>query len=199
MDRYSRMVALLKVLLPLAALGILSTLFLLSRSVVPTATIPFSERDVAERVESRQITRPYFSGTTTDGGDIVVRAELLHPGGPDEPSEAEGVSGRIVMADGVRLQLEADRVSVSPGQDRARFAGNVKIVSSTGIRVWTEQLDARIDIVAGETPGPVRATGPMGDLEAGKMEYAAKKRGDPLHMLFKNGVKLIYDPAKTKD
>lgn len=193
------MVALLKVLLPLAALGILSTLFLLSRSVVPTATIPFSERAVAERVESRQITRPYFSGTTTDGGDIVVQAELLHPGGPDEPSEAEGVSGRIVMADGVRLQLEADRVSVSPGQDRARFAGNVKIVTSTGIRVWTEQLNARIDIVAGETPGPVRATGPMGDLEAGKMEYAAKKRGDPLHMLFKNGVKLIYDPAKKKD
>ena len=45
MDRYSRMVAIFKVLLPLAALAILSTLFLLSRTIDPTTTIPFADQD----------------------------------------------------------------------------------------------------------------------------------------------------------
>ncbi len=45
-DRYSRMVALLKVSLPLIALGILSTLFLVSRAVDPPMTIPFADSEV---------------------------------------------------------------------------------------------------------------------------------------------------------
>ena len=43
MDRYSRMIAFLKVLLPLMALALLSTLFLLSQNTEPMASIPFAE------------------------------------------------------------------------------------------------------------------------------------------------------------
>lgn len=199
MDPYSRTVAFLKVLLPLVALGILSTLFLLSRSIDPTATIPFSEQDVADRVRSQQVTEPYFSGTTAQGDDIVVHASVARPGGPGTPASAEDVDARITMADGVKVALRSDTVSYEAGREFATFSGNVRITSSTGFVVTTEQLDTSLEDMSGSTPGEVRATGPLGDLTAGRMEFATKNKGGPLHMVFKNRVKLVYDPAKTKD
>ena len=58
MDRYSRMVTFLKVLLPLAALALLSTLFLISRGINTKATIPFAAHEIEERMRGQQITAP---------------------------------------------------------------------------------------------------------------------------------------------
>ena len=43
-DSYSRLVQIGKIVLPLVALGILSTLFLFSGEVDPEAAIPFAEK-----------------------------------------------------------------------------------------------------------------------------------------------------------
>lgn len=199
MDLYSRMVAIFKVLLPLAALALLSTLFLLSRSIDPTATIPFSQQDVSERVRGQQVTEPFFSGTTADGDDIVVHAALARPGGPESPAEAETITARIIMADGVRIVLGARRASVDMASDIATFSGDVRVSSTDGLVVRTEELVAALGKVEGRTTGVVRGTGPMGRFDAGRMEYAAKNRGEPLHMVFKDGVKLIYQPKQPEN
>ena len=54
MDRYSRMIVWLKVLLPLMALALLSTLFLLSRNVDPLASIPFAQAEIDERLKEKK-------------------------------------------------------------------------------------------------------------------------------------------------
>lgn len=199
MDLYSRMVALLKVLLPLAALGILSTLFMLSRSVDPTANLPFSEQDVTARIRGQQVTEPFFSGTTAQGDDIIVHASTARPGGPDKPAGAENVTARIIMSDGVRIMLRANSATVPPEQDRATLTGDVHIRSTSGLVVTTQELHTSLDKVEGETPGQVEGDGPLGHITAGRMEFSAKNKGGPLHMVFKNGVKLVYDPAKVKE
>ncbi|MFC6688988.1 hypothetical protein [Jhaorihella thermophila] len=199
MDFYSRMVAFLKVLLPLAALGILSTLFLLSRSIDPTANIPFSEKDVTERIRGQQVTKPFFSGTTAKGDDIIVQARVARPGGPGKPAEAEDVTARMISPDGVRIDVRSDVLSVDFDREAATFAGNVRIRSSAGMEVITDRLEAETDRVAGRTPGEVRATGPMGDLTAGRMAFEELREGGPIHMVFKGGVKLVYDPAEQKE
>lgn len=48
------------------------------------------------------------------------------------------------------------------------------------------------------SPGPVRATGAIGKLTAGNMQISAKTEGGPVHMLFKNGVKLLYEPQQPE-
>ena len=194
MDFYSRMVRLLKVLLPLAALALLSTVFLLSRGIDPTATIPFSDQDVSDRIGSQQVTRPFFSGTTSSGEDIVVNASLVRPGGPDKPAEAENISARIIMADGTRIALRANTASVALDADMATLSGDVSMASTSGFTVVTETLNTALRRVAGNTPGTVRGTGPLGEFTARRMEFAAKTDGGPVHMVFKDGVKLIYDP-----
>lgn len=197
-DLYSRIVAFLKVLLPLAALAILATLFLLSRGAKYDSAIPFAETEVAERTEGQQITQPLFSGTTPNGDEIIVSAAVARPGGETKPAEATTVSARLTRADGQRVTLDSDLASIDLPADMATFSGDVRVATSTGIIVHTDVLKTALQGVSGNTPGRVTGTAPFGDLEAGQMEFGAKSPGEPLHMLFKSGVKLVYDPKKTE-
>lgn len=198
MDLYSRIVAYLKVLLPLAALALLSTLFLLSRSIDPTGTIPFAKHEMEERVRGQQITAPFFSGTTDDGDEITISARLARPAGDGGLAGAEDLRARMNMATGGQIDLAADTGSVAPDQDLASFAGNVRVTTSTGYTIETERLNASLSAVAGDTPGEISAEGPIGTFTAGRMQIGAKNEGGPIHMLFKNGVKLVYDPKKPE-
>ena len=121
--------------------------------------------------------------------DVTIR-----PGGPDKPAEAENISARIIMADGTRIALRANTASVALDADMATLSGDVSMASTSGFTVVTETLNTALRRVAGNTPGTVRGTGPLGEFTAGRMEFAAKTDGGPVHMVFKDGVKLIYDP-----
>jgi len=198
MDRYSRMVAFLKVLLPLAALGLLSTLFLISRSVNTEATIPFAEHEIEERMRGQQITAPFFSGTTAQGDEITVTASIARPGGPASPAVAADLVAVIRMADGGRLTLSSDSGAVQIDKDIASFSGNVEITSAAGLLVTTDLLNATLSGISADSPGPVQAKGPIGTLNAGTMQLQTKTEGGALHMLFNNGVKLVYDPRKSE-
>ncbi len=188
------MVALLKVLLPLAALGILSTLFMLSRSGDPVATIPFAEHEMANRMRDQQVTAPFFSGTTDKGDEIIVTASLARPERAGAPAEATDLNARIIMADGVRITLTSDTGAVAIDKNVATFTGNVTITASTGFVVQTDTLNTALNGISGNTPGTITGTGPIGDFTAGQMLIREQSDGGPLHMVFKKGVKLIYDP-----
>ncbi|MDU9006598.1 hypothetical protein [Sedimentitalea todarodis] len=198
MDRYSRTVAFLRVLLPLSALAILATLFLLSRSQDQVAVIPFSEADVSARTKGQQVTRPVFSGTTTKGEEIIVTADSARPGNDTTPGDADNLSARLKLAGGQLIKLRSDAGSLNPVGDIATFEGNVRIETSTGLVVLTEMMNTALDDIEGNTPGTVTGSGPMGDFTAGNMEFSAKSGEGDVHMLFKNGVKLIYDPKQSE-
>lgn len=192
------MVALFKVLLPLAALGILSTLFMLSRSVDPTAKIPFAENDMADRMRDQQVTAPFFSGTTSKGDEIIVTASLARPERDGAPAEATDLTAQITMADGVRITLTSDTGRVAVDKDLATFSGNVVITATNGFVVRTDMLNTALNTISGNTPGTITGTGPFGDFTAGLMQVREKSDGGPLHMLFNKGVKLIYDPKSIE-
>ncbi len=184
--------------MPLSALAILATLFLLSRSEDQVATIPFTDADVSARTKGQQVTRPFFSGTTTNGDEIAVTADSARPGNDTTPGDADNLNARLKTADGQLITLQSDSGSLDPAGDMARFTGNVRIETSTGLVVLTDVLDAALDGIAGSTPGAVTGSGPMGELSAGNMEFSAKSGDGDLHVLFKNGVKLIYDPKQLE-
>ena len=199
MDLYSRMVAFFKVLLPLIALGILATLFLLSRGIDFDAKIPFAESEIARRTNDQRVTAPFFSGTTPGGDEIIVTAAMARPGAADSPAVATNVSARMTRASGARVTLDSDLARLDSSSDMATFTGDVRIATSTGMTLRTEVLNAALSGIAGNTPGTVTGTAPFGDLTAGTMEFGAKNSDAPLHMLFKQGVKLIYTPQKSEN
>ena len=198
MDGYSRLVALLKVLLPLAALALLSTLFLLSRGVDPDATIPFAKTEIQDRLRERQITAPFFSGVTEKGEEILVTATAARPGIFSGNASADNLSGRITLVGGTLVFLSALKGTIEADKNRVSFQGTVDMETSQGFQMTSETLHSALDIVAIESPGLVKGTSPIGTFTAGMMLLTQGSETKDAVLQFKNGVKLIYDPKQIE-
>lgn len=193
MDGYSRLVAWLKVLLPLMAILLLSTLFLLSRSVDPVATLPFAETEIDERLSEQQITDPIFSGTTNSGDRVSISAETMATRS-DKNNKAVDFSAQIDLLSGTRINLVSDQGQFDMSANVSTFSGNVVITTSSGFNLYSEQLIAEFDALLLESPGAVQGDGPFGTLDAGQMRLQREEVGSNAHLVFTNGVKLIYSP-----
>lgn len=199
-DSYSRMVAWLKIVLPLAALALLSTLFLLSRAIDPTSSIPFADTEVQERMRDQQVTEPFYSGTTADGDQIAFMARRLTTL-PNQPgsNRAEDISARINLVSGVEITMQSAVASIDISADLTRLSGEVILTTSNGYQVRSQELIARMSRLNVQSPGQISALSPMGDLTAGQMQLTASAPGAPAHLIFTNGVKLLYQPKEVKD
>lgn len=193
---HSALVAWLKVLLPLIALGILSTLFLVARRVDPEAAIPFAEVDIDERIREPRLTLPTWAGMTADGSALTVRADEARPGTATQGPSARVVHALLETPGGGRTEITAATARMDPGGDEITLSDGALIVTSTGYRIETEALTALLDRTLVESLGAVTATGPAGRINAGGMRITADPRKDGQFLLvFDKGVRLVYDPA----
>jgi len=199
-NTYSRVVAGAKTLLPLAALGLLSTLFLISNTVDPTAPVPTAPANLAERARDLGATAPSFAGVTETGDEIVFRAATARPlSQGSERLTADRVSAGIRLAGGAGISIGADAADFDPGAQAAGLRGAVLILTTTGYRIETERLETRLDRLQATTPGPVTATGPLGDITAGRMRLHEAAQGHGAELLFSAGVTLVYRPGTAED
>jgi len=76
---YTRLVRGLKVALPLIALVLLSTMFMLSRKIDPTAAAALSDRAFRERIDNQQLSNPRYAGNTNSGKAMTVTAQSARP------------------------------------------------------------------------------------------------------------------------
>ncbi|MGJ8546050.1 MAG: LPS export ABC transporter periplasmic protein LptC [Sulfitobacter sp.] len=196
-DRHTRTVAWLKVALPLAALGLLSTMFLLSRVVDPESVIPFADKEIQDRLRDQQITGPFFSGTTSGGDALSFQAsKLITPNGDTTGNRAEDVLAEVKLASGSTVTLQSNTASFDIAGDQARLQGAVRFNSSTGYALTSNQLISQMSNLHITSPGPVEGTGPIGTITAGAMELSLPEGSDSAHLIFTNGVKLIYSPKQ---
>ena len=191
----SRIVAWLKILLPLAALALLSTLFLLSRTVDPTQSIPLSRSDLEDRARDQQITAPSFAGATREGHLVSFTADTAKLDSDNSGRViADRLSAQIDLTGGAQITFASRHGTVDDEAGLAMLDGDVVVTSSTGYRVETDTLTSRMRDIAAETAGTVTAEGPPGRFSAGKMALSSDDQTGDVHLLFTNGVKLIYDP-----
>lgn len=194
---YTRVITWLKILLPLLALALLSTLFLLSRERDPATRIPFSDRAIVDRAERQQVTEPFFSGTTSDGALLSIAADAARPDAENaDRAIAEDVRARILLTDGGEILLRAAGATLDQSDASAMLRDDVQIQSSTGYDIRTSALRAALDRIDVESLAPVTATGPAGRLTAGRMKITSQGGTDDVQLHFTDGVKLVYDPAE---
>lgn len=194
-DTYSYVIGWLKILLPLAALVLLSTLFLIGRGSDPVANIPFADTEGTDAPARQQIVAPRYAGRTAQGDQIILTADRAEPvaAGLDQVLAFQ-LDTRIDVADGSRITLRADQAVVSDGDQSADLEGGVRIESSTGYRVDTERMRTALDRIEAETLAPVSGEGPAGRFTAGKLTVTPDETGEDVQLLFTEGVNLIYDP-----
>lgn len=195
-NNYSRFVAYTKVILPIIALGILSTLFLLSRDIDTSQSIPFADVDLNELAREQRIGAPNYAGVTADGSAISITAASATPN-PDDPKRvtANNMTTIIEDASGARIDISAKTGVIDSDQKRVILSDGVQILTSTGYIIHTEGLRAALDETSITSDGRITAVGPLGTLNAGQMVLSPQNKPGQSHLLvFKGGVKLIYDP-----
>jgi lipopolysaccharide export system protein LptC len=197
-DFHSRMVGWLKVGLPLAALAILSTLFLLADRIDPNAAIPYAEVDVEDLARDPRMSAPTYAGTTSDGTGITVSAIEARPAADGTNAVADGISALIETPDGARIDIAATRVELDEGAKKIVLEGGVTLMTSTGYAIRTEGLSARLDRTGMESTSPVQVTAPMGQLDAEGFSLQQDANDPSAYLLvFKGGVKLVYQPGQA--
>jgi lipopolysaccharide export system protein LptC len=195
-DRHTQVVGWLKVALPLLALAVLATLFLLSDRIDPDAALPYAEVDVADRAREPRMTAPSYAGTTSDGGSLMLTAAEARPGEPDAPATAQAVVLDLTTPDGGRTEVRAADAAIDQADGRILLSGGVTASTGTGYRLETEEIIARLDRSGLESTGAVTATGPAGDLQAGGMVLSQDSRTPGAYLLvFNRGVRLVYQPG----
>ncbi len=200
MDGYSRLVAFLQVFLPLLALAILSTLFLLSRNINTDAAIPFAESEIEDRVRDQLVTGPFYSGQTTRGDRIAISATTLAmPDGGGSVSTANEVTAQIDLAQGGRIIMTAQTGVVDMPAKNTTFEGDVLITTTSGYRIRSDALISTLGALEVTSPGAISATGPIGDLESGQFRLTSREDSNAVHLLFTEGVKLIYQPKPDQE
>ena len=197
-NAYSRLVVWLKVLLPLVALGILSTLFFLARVPNIENAIPYADVDIEGLARQPRLSEPDFSGVTPNGTAVSMTARTARPD-PEDASRflADGMQGEIETPDGARLRMSSISGIVDTGGGIATLSGDVLVETSTGYAMRTEEVRARLDSTLTESLGPVDVMAPFGHLTAGRFTVTRKADDTESHLLvFTDGVDLIYDPRE---
>lgn len=194
---HSRLVAWLKILLPLAALALLSTLFLVSNSAAPEDGISYTETDVADRIREPRLTDASYAGMTSDGAALTLKADSARPGTKGSPNaaSANGISGALETPDGGWTRITAAEVRLDDAAHLMVMTGGVRLSNSTGYTADLTGLDVALDRTGlYSTGGPVKGTGPAGMIDAGAMELTPGPDGYLL--VFKSGVRLLYQPPE---
>jgi lipopolysaccharide export system protein LptC len=192
---YSQTITWLKVLLPLFALALLSTMFLFARSVTPTSTIPFAKFELEERARDQQISAPFLTGQTTLGHNIRVTADAAKPDtNITALTVVEGLAAKIDYADGSFLEMRSQLGTIDSGNLYAELSGDVRIRASDNIEFQTQTLSLNLDQGTAITPSDVTGKGPFGSFQAGAMELRFDGEENSGRFLFTNGIKLVYIP-----
>ncbi|MFD1913554.1 hypothetical protein [Halodurantibacterium flavum] len=192
---YSRLVTWLKIGLPLIALALLSTLFLFSRTIDPTRAIQFTALNVEELAREPRVTAPRYSGLTSDGSALRVEAATART----DPLQPSGLSGQEVEAwletpDGQSAAMQATSAAIDQGSGELRLTGAVRLETSGGYDLQSEEVIALLDRTRLVSPGPVQGSAPAGDLEAGAMTLQQAPDGQSYVLVFNEGVRLLYRP-----
>ena len=195
-DRHTRVVGWLKVVLPLTALAILSTLFLVARRIDPEAALPYAEVDVEDLAREPRMSAPTYAGTTEDGSALTLSADEARPASEGSPAQAAGLRLDLATPDGGRTELLAADARMDDTAREVVLSGGVALTTSTGYRLETEEIAAKLDRTGLESRAPVRATGPAGEITADGMSLSQDNRtpGDYV-LVFKGSVRLVYQPG----
>ncbi len=195
-DRHTRLVGWLKVALPLTALAILSTLFLVAHRIDPEAALPYAEVDVEDLAREPRMTAPTYAGTTEDGAALTLSASEARPEADGVAATAAGLRLELATPDGGRTELVAAEAVMEDATRQVILSGGVVLSTSNGYRLETAEVVAKLDRTGLESRAPVVATGPAGEIRAEGMALSQDNRTPGAYVLvFKGGVRLVYQPG----
>jgi lipopolysaccharide export system protein LptC len=194
---HSKLVGWSKIILPLAALGLLSVLFMFARDTGPPPEISFAEIEAMAR--DQRISAPRFSGVTEDGSVVAISAQSAKPViGKPETFSIDRVVAHMDNPDGSSVDITATSGEVNGHANKARFYGLARMETSSGYQMETNALTAELDTGIITSDGLVEIHAPFGELTAGQVTLQITTDEVGQQVLFTRGVRLIYRPQDQR-
>lgn len=196
-DRYSRSIVVLKLVLPLGALGLLSSLFLVARDIDPSRAITNAPVDVAELAREPRITGANYAGVTDDGAALTIAAATARAD-PDATLRLTLTDLRATLEtpDGAVTRITAGVGVLDRGAGRVEWRDDVQVTAAQGYALRAAQLSGLLDDTRLWSDQPVVVQGPAGEITAGKFALELAPGGAGTYvMLFSGGVTLLYHGA----
>jgi lipopolysaccharide export system protein LptC len=189
---YSLFVSWAKIILPMAGIALLSTLFLFARNT-DQSSLPLAELE--EMARSARLTGPTFSGITNDGTIFTVSAGVAAP----DPADLRVVNIekiRLLLSDpeGASVEITAARANYDGNTNMVSLLGLTRLVSSVGYSLETRGITADISSGTVTTAGALEAQAPFGEISAGRLTILRDPAAGGQQMVFQNGVRLVYQP-----
>lgn len=196
--QYSRTVRWMKVLLPVGALGLIGLIFLSGNTreaVIGTE----QAADAAMLGAGLKLENPRFAGVTDSGDPFVVTAvSALPDGAMPDLVELDRPSGELRMGDGRVLNATSAEGQFYRLSERLVLEGTVRLVTSDGYRVETEQVDVDLAARTAIAPDAFSVTGPAGTLDADRARMETQNGTNSVVMRFEGNVKVTFDPKKAR-
>ncbi|AGT10047.1 LPS ABC transporter substrate-binding protein LptC [Paracoccus aminophilus] len=190
----SRVVAFLRILLPLAALAVLSTLFLFSERRDVGSLLPYADVTPENINQRPAVTAPTYAGVATDGTRIEMTAATATPGATAESlTTASKVDLTLKDLTGGIAHLVAGAGEMEG--ETIRLSDHAKLTTSTGWELTSDKFVAETQQGSLVSDVPVEAVAPFGTLTANSMELRTLPDGSGQHVLdLKGDVRMIYQP-----
>lgn len=190
----TRVVRWLRILLPLLALCLLSTLFLFSRGSQIESQIPYAEVDAEAMARDPRLIAPQYAGVTDDGAELALTAANV---ALRDRGSASGLRLDWRRPDGLTADVTAPAASMA--DDTVQLRGGVRMTTSSGWTVTAQGIDAATDRSRLAASDGIEAQAPFGQITAGQMELVPDGGDAPAGQAasilnFSGGVRLIYQP-----
>ncbi len=195
---YSRVVAWMKVLLPLGAVVLIAAIFVSARDKSDLTKI-FTAEELATLGAGLRLDNPRFAGVTEQGEPFAIRADWALPDSAmPRFIDLERPEGEIEMSDGRTIAAKAATGRMHRQQKILVLEGGVVLDTSDGYHVETDLVELDLGAKTAIAPGPVSGTGPTGQIDAGSFRAAAGEGSIAAGKIwFENRVRVVFIPAQA--
>jgi len=193
LERHSRLVFWSKIILPILALAILSTIFLLARRINFDGALPYVRDQIDERANDPRMTRPDFSGMTKDGAALTVLAREARPGtNASRQTTATDLSAVYKTPGGESILIKSRDGGFDSVQGLLTLTGEARLTTPDGYDVSADNMQAATNTVTITAEGNLIALAPLGQISADSMILTGPAGAH--HLVFNGKVRLVYKP-----
>ncbi|NDH71666.1 MAG: hypothetical protein EBY50_04625, partial [Rhodobacteraceae bacterium] len=134
---YSQTIFAVKIILPAVAILLIIGVFALSRGQTDQTNLPFSVREISERLREQAVANPLYIGSTQNGTEIRVSAERLVPAKGDQ---------EVTTFTTVRAEFIYDQISIGTIKaNQARLDTAAETVEFIGDVVMTDDETRQVN------------------------------------------------------
>ena len=153
------------------------------------------EAQIETLAREQRLDGPTFATVTDDGAQLEISATTVRPDSSNQDVvNSTQIHAKLKMPDQSAVFMTAKDAVIDGPSRIAELSGGVNLETTTGYLITTDRIAAKLNMSKIESPGEVFAQAPSGEISAGSMEISQDTDTGDYVLVFKNRVKLIYQP-----